>query len=880
MSTYLKLFLQTFGIFFITLVAGGYLYLTTINELYDEKVKLRLASDKEKIISYIQNIEKEVTKNTLALAENNKVIESLSLLNKVQSKEIYDATLKQLLIHTDRVLSNKDSSLIILFNDTGYSLIKNGTQFHTYFRGYTISENGKKYFIDKNKTPLIEESIFTQSKCLTRLNSNFQDNQLGFCFTHEILNEKKVVGYVKTAYFLGVNDLLLLNKTLNYPIYFDAGKDKIIQTNIQTNKNNKIVDSLVYDGNTKLYANHIIDQTIINHQRNLLYIKFLAICIIALFLSLFVSQQATKSLFLNPLLHLRKSIKAIKNHENYDEIISENNELSKIAEEFNNLFKELLDTTSYNSAYIKSINGTNLVSKTNLKGIITYTNESFEKTSGYTHDELIGKPHSIVRHPDMPKEAFKNLWETIEDGQVWRGIVKNKTKDGGYYWTDAVITPVTNKYGETIEYLSIRRDITELIDQKKQLLDMVNFDSLTSLASRTRLDSDLKNCKNPALALINIDGFSQINDFYGHHFGDAALQEFAKRLQKITKILCKSGDIYRQNGDEFVILCDTTDKENFIVIIGEILKELEEKTFTINDEKIDLTMSCGISFENSSSIRLTADMALRISRNKKENFIVYNDQISLNTLYEKNIFWAKKIKNAIANDKIVPFFQPIVNNKTNKYEKYEALVRMIGEDGKVISPYFFLDIAKKTKQYIQLTTIMLEKTFETFSNREEEFSINITMEDIVNKSINELILSLLLRYDGIGERVVFEIVESESIDGNYEEVLSFVEKVKSYGCKIAIDDFGSGYSNFEYLIKLKADFIKIDGSLIKDIHENKESYAVVSVIVSFAKQMNIKTIAEFVEDENILKTLKFLGVEYSQGYYFSAPVQTLPKEIL
>ena len=434
--------------------------------------------------------------------------------------------------------------------------------------------------------------------------------------------------------------------------------------------------------------------------------------------------------------------------------------------------------------------------------------------------------------------------------------------------------------GEIVEYLSIRRDVTELIDQKKQLLDMINFDSLTNLASRTRLDNDLKSCKHPALALINIDDFAQINDFYGHNFGDNVLQEFAKRLQKITHFLCKEGNLYRQNGDEFVILADTTNHEHFTAILGEVLKELEGKSFSINDETIDLTMSCGISFEESSVVKLTADMALRLSKKNKENFVVYDTKLSLNKLYEKNIFWAKKVKNAIAEDRIVPFFQPIVNNKTAKYEKYESLIRMIKEDGTVISPYFFLDIAKKTKQYIQLTTIMLEKTFEAFSNRSEEFSINITMEDIINKSINELILSLLLRYDGIGKRVVFEIVESESIDGNYSEVLTFVDKVKSYGCKIAIDDFGSGYSNFEYLIQLKADFIKIDGSLIKHIHDTKESYAVVSIIVSFAKQMNIKTIAEFVEDEKTLKTLKFLGIDYAQGYYFSAPIQTLPQEIL
>lgn len=122
----------------------------------------------------------------------------------------------------------------------------------------------------------------------------------------------------------------------------------------------------------------------------------------------------------------------------------------------------------------------------------------------------------------------------------------------------------------------------------------------------------------------------------------------------------------------------------------------------------------------------------------------------------------------------------------------------------------------------------------------------------------------------IGSRVVFEIVESESIE-KFEQVRNFIEKVKSYECKIAIDDFGTGYSNFEYLLKLNADYIKIDGSMIKDIDTSKEAEIVVSTIVGFAKKMGIKTIAEFVENESILEKVKEMGIDYSQGYYFSAP---------
>jgi len=164
---------------------------------------------------------------------------------------------------------------------------------------------------------------------------------------------------------------------------------------------------------------------------------------------------------------------------------------------------------------------------------------------------------------------------------------------------------------------------------------------------------------------------------------------------------------------------------------------------------------------------------------------------------------------------------------------------------------------------------MLSKSFEAFKNTDNEFSVNITIEDILNNNIKEYIIMMLEKYN-IGSRVVFEIVESESIE-NFKEVLYFIKNIKSYGCKIAIDDFGTGYSNFEYLVKLEADYIKIDGSLIKEIDTNITSQIVVKNIVNFAKDLKMKTIAEFVENEFIFKKVKELGVDYSQGYYFSEP---------
>ena len=198
---------------------------------------------------------------------------------------------------------------------------------------------------------------------------------------------------------------------------------------------------------------------------------------------------------------------------------------------------------------------------------------------------------------------------------------------------------------------------------------------------------------------------------------------------------------------------------------------------------------------------------------------------------------------------------------------------MIDENGKIISPYFFLDIAKKAGLYKELTITMLKKTFEVLNKTDYEISINLLLQDIVNSEIRALIIEKLEKTKN-PKKVVFEIVESEGIE-NFKEVTDFIKEIKKYGAKIAIDDFGTGYSNFNYLMKLNVDYIKIDGSIIKNIHKDKSAELVTKTIVAFAKELGIETIAEFVAEEEIYNKIKDLNIDYSQGYYFSEPKESI-----
>jgi len=248
--------------------------------------------------------------------------------------------------------------------------------------------------------------------------------------------------------------------------------------------------------------------------------------------------------------------------------------------------------------------------------------------------------------------------------------------------------------------------------------------------------------------------------------------------------------------------------------------------------------------------------------------------------YAENIIWSKKISDAIKNDRIQPFFQPIISSNGNKkVSKYEALIRLIDEDDTVITPYHFMQISKTTKQYNKLTRIMLEKSFKIFKGTDDIFSINISMEDVTDIPTREFIYKMVKENIGCAKRLILEIVESEAIE-DIDILSKFILYVKQYGVKIAIDDFGTGYSNFEYLTKLEPDFIKIDGSLIRNIDNDKKSLIIVETIIDFAKKVNSKTIAEFVHSKEIFNMVQNLGIDYLQGYYIGEPnIRATPPHI-
>ncbi|MCG3683289.1 EAL domain-containing protein [Aliarcobacter butzleri] len=532
-------------------------------------------------------------------------------------------------------------------------------------------------------------------------------------------------------------------------------------------------------------------------------------------------------------------------------------------------FKKLKKENHILKQYNEATKDSNIISTADLKGNITYVNDKFCEVSLYTYEEVLGKPHSIVRGEE-DDEIFQQLWETIKNKKVWYGVLKNRKKNGEFYWVNINIRPILDEKNEIIEYIAIRHEITDLVLKTEELKRNLRLDSLTNIGNRYKLIEDVSKSVNPCISILDIVSFSDINDFFGYKTGDNVLKIVARKIEELL-IDKENYKVYRDHSDTFCIVAENEDRDKFIKNIDEISKTIGKVPIVIKSRELYVQLSYVFSFESKENLLETANIIKRYSQANK-NIIIYDKALELEKDYEKNIFWTLKIKKALDEDKIVPYFQPIYNLKTSKIEKYEALVRLI-DGNNVISPYYFLDISKKSKQYLQLTKTMIQKTFDYFRDKDFEFSINLTFEDIKSEYISSFIIELLKEYE-IGHRVVFEIVESEEID-NFRKINEFFVTIREYGCKIAIDDFGSGYSNFEYLAKLNVDYIKIDGSLIKDILINKSSQNIVSMLVNFAKGQKVKTIAEFVSNKDILNKVRELGIDYVQGYYIKEPIASI-----
>jgi len=420
---------------------------------------------------------------------------------------------------------------------------------------------------------------------------------------------------------------------------------------------------------------------------------------------------------------------------------------------------------------------------------------------------------------------------------------------------------------KTAEIYSLQNRFNKLLDTityyYNQLLANLYTDSLTKIPNLAKLQEDIKLYNNHSLIVVSLDSFKTINSFYGVKVGDFIMNEVAKLLVKSSK---KIGSVYRLHSDEFAILSNGSVSINFC---EDLIKTISKKVFKYNDIDINIQATIGLAKDSKSRSLEKAILAVRTAKKEKRNIEVFNNELTLKDEYKNHIKLTSILKEALEKDQLTPFYQALENTKTKKIDKYEALARIIKDD-EIITPDKFLEISKSSKQYPKITEAMIKKSFEYFKDKKDlSFSINLSMDDIKNEKTTSYLFEMIKKYN-INERLTIELLESEELN-HFEIINEFIKKLKKYNVQIAIDDFGSGYSNFAYIIKLDIDYLKIDSSLIENIHIDKQALKIVKSIISFAKELEIKLVAEKVHNKEIYNILTNLQVDYLQGYYIGKP---------
>jgi len=407
----------------------------------------------------------------------------------------------------------------------------------------------------------------------------------------------------------------------------------------------------------------------------------------------------------------------------------------------------------------------------------------------------------------------------------------------------------------------------------KELSKLLRTDTITTLSNRIGFDIDTKDKQNKLLYLVNIDKFKYINNYYGSQIGDLVLKKVAKIIQQIVPREL-TATFYRLGADDFGILIDKNLIENEHILSKQIVEYFEKTDIEVEQFKFRIGVSVGMS--DTISYLETANIALKEVKNSTRlKCLKYSLSIDNKDLILQNIEKTKILYEALKENRVVPYFQPIIDVKTQKIVKYEVLSRVVSQDGtKVESIYPYLQIAKDNKLYSRITQMVLQESIKKFENSDIKFNVNFSIEDIMDESIMSLLHNIQKSNKNIMPNITFELLESESIN-DYNIIKNFIKDVKNYGSTVAIDDFGSGYSNFEHIINLDIDYIKIDGSLIKNIAIDKNSYNIVELVNKFAHNSNIETVGEFVEDDEIYQVLKEIGIDYAQGYYFGKPTKDI-----
>jgi diguanylate cyclase (GGDEF)-like protein len=423
--------------------------------------------------------------------------------------------------------------------------------------------------------------------------------------------------------------------------------------------------------------------------------------------------------------------------------------------------------------------------------------------------------------------------------------------------------------------------ILEDITDEKALLHKVTHDNLTQLVNRqhfeerlaTALKKSKENNSDGAIAFLDLDKFKPVNDTAGHAAGD----ELLKRIATIMQSRIRDTDtVGRIGGDEFAILLEDCPMLIAERIMESIRKDIEAMAFSYNGKSFNMSVSAGLAPVNETYNDITtllnaADTACQTSKNQGRNQVhVINQKDGEYEAHVKEAAWIDEINKALAQDKFILYAQKIVALNAEVGRSYhEVLLRLKNEDGSITPPNAFIPSAERYEMMPQIDRWVIANAFSLFKT-EEHYSINLSGQTLSDVNLASYVLELQEKFKITPSHVTFEITETAAIH-NLDRLKAFITELKGKGYKFALDDFGTGLSSFSYLKNMAVDNLKIDGQFVRDIADDEVSFAMVKSINDVGHSMGIYSVAEFVENADILDKLKEIGIDFVQGYHLHKP---------
>jgi len=516
---------------------------------------------------------------------------------------------------------------------------------------------------------------------------------------------------------------------------------------------------------------------------------------------------------------------------------------------------------------------------------IVYVNDVFERDSGYTYAEALGKNPRILKSDMIDQSYYDNLNETLNRGEKWEGEFVNRRKDGSLFHEKASIVPVfIDKV--LVNYLAIKLDISKYIEQQKQMDHLAYHDALTKLPNRVHFEERLehilevsrRNKSIIAVLFIDLDRFKIVNDTLGHHIGDGMLKTVAKRIQSVLR---KSDTIARIGGDEFVVILETMETRSEAARVSEKIIAAVKRPMLVDSHNLNTTASIGIAIfpddgETMHDIIKHADNAMyQAKKLGKDRYHYYVKQLSDDAHSRLQIEQA--LRHAIENDELELFYQPQYNLKSHKIVGIESLLRWHNKTLGTISPDQFIPIAEETGLIIKIGEFVFEEACRAFMELQEAgaavdvvainvSSVQFRQSDFLNS------LKQIMKTVGISaHHIEIEITEGYIMEYTKSN-LTVLDDLRALGLKIAIDDFGTGYSSMSYLKKLPIDSIKIDKSFIDEIASNHNDFEITKAIIALSSSLGYSVVAEGIETKEQEDALLDLDCDIGQGYYFSRPL--------